>query len=68
MDKILDEYITVGLLGSGFTAVHRVLIKENENEPYWDTQQTGIGRYKNKSEAEIEAISWAESEGIGYRE
>jgi len=66
-DKILDEYITASLLGSGHAAVHRVLVlEEGEKEAYWDIQQTGIGRYRTSDEAITEAKQWAESEGIRY--
>ena len=67
MEKILDEFIGVHLLGSGFASVHRVLVKEDNDEPYWDYQQTGIGRYKTREKAEIEARSWARSEEIELR-
>lgn len=64
-EKIIDEMITVECLGSGFAAVHRVLIKDDEfPEAYWDVQQTGFGRFNNSEEAEVEAKSWSESDGI----
>ena len=66
-EKIIDECITTCLLGSGFAAVHMVLVKEDDNEPYWDVQQTGIGRYRTSSEAKIEAKSWSFSDQIKYR-
>jgi len=62
-EKILDEYITVSLLGSGYAAVHMVLV-HNEDDEYWDVQQTGIGRYKYREDAEIEARIWARNEEI----
>lgn len=63
-EKILDECITVALLGSGFAAIHRVLVKEDDDEPYWDIQQTGVGRYKTREKAVIEAKSWSKSDKI----
>lgn len=67
-EKILDRYITATLLGSGYAAVYMVLIKENDvGESYWDVQQTGIGRYKTRKEAEVEAQMWAKTEGIKYQ-
>lgn len=68
-DKIIDGYITVSLLGSGYAAVHRVLVKEMNpdgtwDEPYWDVEQTGIGRYSTRDEAVVEARDWAKSEEI----
>lgn len=68
-DKILDQYITATLLGSGHAAVHRVLVlEEGETQAYWDMEQTGIGRYEKVENAIIEAKEWAESEGIRYQE
>ena len=68
MEKILDSYLTVYLSITGWTAVHRVLVKENDDEPYWDNQQTGIGKYKTREEAMIEARDWSESDGIRLEE
>lgn len=66
-EKILDRYITTALLGSGHAAVNMVLIKDDDDEAYWDVQQTGIGRYKTRKEAEVEAQMWAKTEGIRYK-
>lgn len=63
-EEILDELITVRLLGSGFAALHMVLVKENDDIPYWDIQQTGIGRYETRDKAVIEARNWSKSEEI----
>lgn len=63
-DKILDEHITVYLSITGWTAVHRVLVQEDDNEPYWDNQQTGIGKYKTREEALVEAKMWGKAEEI----
>lgn len=60
---IKNEYIGVHLLGSGYAAVHMVLVSDGEGE-YWDYQQTGIGRYKTRDEAEIEARNWSISDEI----
>jgi len=62
-ESIVDEYLIVRLLGSGFAAVHMVKVKDG-NDTYWDVQQTGVGRYKTSKEAEIEAKSWSASDEI----
>lgn len=70
VDKILDEYITTYLSITGWTAVHRVLVLEegekDSEQAYWDNQQTGIGKYRTRKEAEVEAKSWAECEEIRF--
>lgn len=63
-DKILDEYITVYLSITGWTAVHRVLVDEGDRNPYWDNQQTGLGKYATREEAFVEARCWGEVEEI----
>lgn len=63
-DKIIDEMITVELLGSGYAAVHRVLVRDPKLGDYWDIQQTGIGRYRDRLEAVNEAKDWAMSDEI----
>lgn len=66
-EQIIDEEITVTLLGSGFAAVqHMVKIRDDFGE-YWDVHQTGIGRYESREKAEIEAMQWAESDGVRLR-
>lgn len=68
-DKILDQYISVSLLGSGWAAIHFVeVLEQGKKMPYWDVQQTGIGRYKTKQEAISEAKLWAEAEKLKYKE
>lgn len=65
-EKIIEEYITVELLGSGWAATHRVLVQEDnsEDDRYWDIQQTGVGRYQNREKAVVEAENWSKSDGI----
>lgn len=65
---IKDNRITVQLLGSGYAAVHMVLVADDELGEYWDVQQTGIGRYATHAEAEREAISWSKSDEIPMEE
>lgn len=62
-EQVTAERITVQLLGSGYAAVHMVKVKDDHGE-YWDVQQTGIGRYKTRAEAEREARSWSKSDCI----
>lgn len=63
-EKILDSYIRIALLGSGYAAVHMVRIDDTELGIYEDVQQTGIGRYKERKQAVSEAIMWAAAEEI----
>jgi len=63
MEQIIQEKMTVQRLGSGYAAVHMVLVKDGIGE-YWDVQQTGIGRYATRQEAEREAIDWSKSDEI----
>lgn len=65
MEKVIDEHITVYLSITGWTAVHRVLIQDTETgDEYWDNQQTGIGKYKTREKAMVEARSWGKSDEI----
>ena len=58
-----DEYITVTHGMSGYFAV---LIKYYLKDGFHDVHSTGIGRYKLKSEAVIEAKQWSEVEELPY--
>ena len=62
-EKIIGQRMTVSLLGSGYAAIHMVLVRD-ESGDYWDVQQTGCGRYKTAEEAGVEARQWSESDGI----
>lgn len=66
-DIIIDEYVTASLLGSGYAAVHMVLVRDPKLGDYWDVQQTGIGRYATREEAEREAKAWSKSDEIRYQ-
>ena len=59
-----DHQIEVALLGSGYAAIHTVLVHEPGMEPYRDVQQTGVGRYKTRDEAVTEARMWSQSDEI----
>ena len=63
-DKILDSYIGVTSGMSGWFAIECVLVDDPELGEYWDIQQTGVGRYKERRQAVLEAISWSESDEI----
>ena len=65
-ETISNHRITVKLLGSGFAAIMLVEVTDEKLGTYTDIQQTGIGRYKTKQEAESEAKHWANDEGIPY--
>jgi hypothetical protein len=57
-ESVIDGCMSVQLLGSGWAAVHMVLVKDDELGEYWDVQQTGIGRYATRDEAVKEAVNW----------
>lgn len=57
-----SPYIHVSLLGSGYAAV----MMEWQPEGFWDVFQTGIGRYKTREEAVIEAKIWSETDEVRY--
>ncbi len=59
-------YITVTLGMSGYFAVMIWLNKENPEMPFEEPYQTGIGRYRTREKAEIEAKSWAAAEELRY--
>lgn len=65
-DRVTDEYITVGELGSGWAAVHMAYVEPDDYTGYWDVQQTGIGRYRTHAAALVEARQWAASDEIRY--
>lgn len=64
-------FIVAELLGSGWAAVHYWWNdKEDFLKPgqgFWEPYNTGIGRYATQAEADEEAKSWAENEGIRHR-
>ena len=67
MSETLANYrITVQLLGSGYAAIMLVDVTDEKLGTYTDVQQTGIGRYKTRGEAEREAKQWARSEEMEY--
>lgn len=60
MSKTRNHFITIGLIGSGYAALH---IAEYEDMDWMqDIVETGIGRYDNSVDAKIEAMGWAEAE------
>ena len=68
MPKILQEHLDVYQSITGWTVVHRVLADWDGDGAYWDNQQTGLGKYKTRTEAVREAQSWSASDGIPLRE
>lgn len=54
------DYITIMHGTSGFFACHVWLNEEDEDEPFWEPYESGIGRYATREEAEVEARQWAE--------
>jgi hypothetical protein len=66
MSVARNHRIVVSLLGSGFAA----LMLADYEDMNWNTDvvQTGIGRYKTREEAALEAKSWAEEEDVPFAE
>lgn len=60
-ETISNPRIGVKLLGSGYAAILWVDVTD-ERGTYTDVQQTGIGRYKTREKAVVEAKQWAESD------
>ena len=52
------------LLASGWAAVHVAMFDDGDGIWYPDMQQTGIGRYRTREEAENEARDWSRSDKI----
>jgi hypothetical protein len=63
-EKLIHQYITVSLLGSGYAALHMGWFRDKDGNEYPDCINTGIGRYKDRKKAEIEARSWSKSDEI----
>lgn len=63
-EQKLDDYITVTSGMSGWFAVH--VWWNAEEGGFYEPYQTGLGRYATEQEAEIEAQSWAKTEGLPY--
>lgn len=61
------NFVTVMEGMSGHFAVH-MWLNEEEDFPFWEPYDTGLGRYATREEAVMEAQSWAEHEGIEYRD
>jgi hypothetical protein len=64
--EITGNYrITVQLLGSGYAAAMLVDVTDDIGT-YTDIQDTGIGRYRKREQAVIEAKDWSRDEEIPY--
>lgn len=62
-ESVSEHQIEVGKLGSGWAALHTVLVTDDHGS-YRDCQQTGIGRYATREEAVVEAVGWSRSDEI----
>jgi hypothetical protein len=58
-------YITVS---SGMRGFYAVLMCWDKVDQFYEPYNTGIGSYKTKREAVIEAKEWADAEGVEYHE
>lgn len=65
-DESHDSFITVTFGMSGYFAV--LMCWNSELDGFWEPYQTGIGRYKKRKQAEIEAKAWAKDEGLEYKD
>jgi hypothetical protein len=63
-ERVVSERLEVALLGSGYAAIHMVVVEDGKGGSYPDVQQTGIGRYATREEAEWEAWGWHLSDKI----
>lgn len=58
------KYMTVT---SGMSGHFAVMVWLNPDMGgFWEPWDTGIGRYRTEDEARVEAIQWADAEGIPY--
>lgn len=55
-------HVTVAQGMSGWFAV---LVSWND-EGFWEPEQTGVGRYDERFDAEVEAMEWADDEGLAF--
>lgn len=62
--QIIERHLDVYLSITGWTVVHRAKANWDGDGEYWDNMNTGIGKYKTRAEAIVEAKSWSESDGI----
>jgi hypothetical protein len=65
--KSRNHYITTTFGISGYFAVMRAEYEDEPGEWMEDNVTTGIGRYRTKERAIIEAKQWAKEEGIPYK-
>ncbi len=54
------DFITIMQGMSGYFACHMWLNEEDEDEPFWEPYESGIGRYSTREEALVEAAKWAD--------
>jgi hypothetical protein len=65
VDLIHQPYITTYKGGSGWFAVQ--IHWNPDMGGFEEINQTGVGRYATKEEAEDEGKQWAKSEGLEFR-
>lgn len=67
MDKQEDKspYISIYHPICGWKAIMYAWY-DDEQDGMWDVAQTGMMGYRTEREAIIEAIDWAEAEGVRY--
>lgn len=66
--QIIDQCIDVYLSITGWTCVHRILKNWEGDGEYWDNWNTGIGKYKTRELALVEARAWGQAEEIRVNE
>lgn len=64
---MIKNFITVTEGMSGFFAVHMWLNEEDEEFPFWEPYDTGMGRYATREQAEAEALEWADQTAMEYK-
>lgn len=65
-ERVSNHRLITSRLGSGWAAVLLVDVHVEGRGTYTDVQQTGIGRYATKEEADEEARQWAEVEELPW--
>ena len=65
--QLQGKYICVQMLRTGYAAVEMIWCEDvTSGSGYWDINNTGIGRYRTRKEAEDEAKHWAQDEELPY--
>lgn len=67
-NKLYPPFVTTYHPMAGWKAVQMVWVDYGNGEGQYEPWQTGICGYRDRNDAIAEAESWAEVEGIAYRD